>query len=70
MQAGLKRKRDEAAAERAAATSVRAKAEADIADLEEQLSKHERMQVPPCLACARLFLPTVWMTTAWGGCRG
>ncbi len=48
MQAGLKRKRDEAAAERAAVTTQRAKAEADIADLEEQLGKHERTQVAAC----------------------
>ena len=52
-QAALKGRREEAAAQRAAATTAAAKAEADIADLEEQLGKHERMQaraVTPLLA--------------------
>ena len=43
-QAALQTGREEAAGRRAAATTARAKAEADIADLEEQLGKHERLQ--------------------------
>ncbi len=41
----LEKKRKEAASERAARNTKRAKLEVDVADLEEQIRKHEQTQV-------------------------
>jgi hypothetical protein len=45
--ASMEKKRAAAAAQKTAATTKKAKAEVDMAEVQEQIKKHERMQVVP-----------------------